>query len=100
MEKIRPCVLVELETHPSDEYDNDGGSSPSPTSSSSRDQVFLQQAETVRLGQTSGNFLRVTDLEAQTSINGKKVNRESLLLRVMTTGTRVGKIYTGKVEER
>jgi len=96
-EEIRPCVLVEFEAKHDDEQDKCGGSSPSSTA---RGQVFLQQAETVRLGQPSGNFLRVTDLEAQSGGNGKNAKREPILLRVMMTGTHVGKIYTGKVEER
>ena len=90
-EEIRPCVLVELETQTADEF----GEILGP-----RGQVFLQQAETVRLAQTSGNFTRVTDLEAQSGGNGVDTKREPILLRVMETGTHVGKIYTGKVEER
>lgn len=84
-EEVRPCVLVELEAGPR-----------------SRGQVFLQQAETVRLGRpSSGNFVRVTDLEAQSgSSDNTNHNTEPVLLRVMNTGTHVGKVYTGKVEER
>lgn len=90
-EEIRPCVLVELETQTADEVDK---------SLSPRGQVFLQQAETVRLAQPSGEFVRVTDLEAQSSGNEVDTNREPILLRMMKTGTHVGKIYSGKVEER
>ena len=91
-EEIRPCILVELETRPDDD---NIGESLGPTG-----QVFLQQAETVRLGQTSGKFVRITDLEAQGGGNTESVQRESILLRIMKTGTHVGKVYTGKVEER
>jgi len=90
-EEIRPCVLVELEAESGDDPDKQVGS---------RGQVFLQQAETVRLAQPSSGFIRVTDLDAQTNNNGMGVNKEPLLLRVMTIGTHVGKMYTGKVEER
>jgi len=91
-EEIRPCVLVELE---SQSIEEECGEYCGP-----RGQVFLQQAETVRLAQPSGDFIRVTDLEAQNGGNGADLKREPLLLRVMTTGTHVGKIYTGKVVER
>jgi len=90
-EEIRPCVLVELEAQSYDEFGEDVGS---------RGQVFLQQAETVRLGQPSSEFIRVTDLEAQSGGNGMNVDTKPILLRVMKTGTHVGKVYTGKVEER
>ena len=90
-EETRPCVLVELETR--QENGLDGSVGP-------RGQVFLQQAETVRLARPSGEFVRVTDLEAQSGGNRMDVNREPILLRVMKTGTHVGKVYTGKVEER
>jgi len=90
-EEIRPCVLVELETQTDDEFGDRVGP---------RGQVFLQQAETVRLGQPSSEYIRVTDLEAQSVGNGINVDRKSILLRVMKIGTHVGKVYTGKVEER
>jgi 3-dehydroquinate synthase II len=90
-EEIRPCVLVELETQQDDEF----GDSVGP-----RGQVFLQQAETVRLAQPAGEFVRVTDLEAQSGGNGLDLIRKPILLRIMKTGTHVGKVYTGKVEER
>ena len=91
-EEIRPCVLVELDAKSTNAV---GGKGFGP-----RGQIFLQQAETVRLAQPSGDFIRVTDLEAQSGGNGVDLSREPILLRVMTTGTHVGKIYTGKVEER
>mmetsp|Transcript_13837 Transcript_13837/g.19357 ORF Transcript_13837/g.19357 Transcript_13837/m.19357 type:complete len:423 (-) Transcript_13837:2232-3500(-) len=54
-------------------------------------QIFLQQAETVRLGKEEGHFVRVTDLGIEKA--------ESALLRITGTGTHVGKAYTGKVVE-
>lgn len=87
-EEIRPCVLIELET---ESTENNLGP---------RGQVFLQQAETVRLAKPAGEFTRVTDLEAQSGGKGADTNRDSILLRIMKTGTHVGKVYTGKVEER
>jgi len=54
-QEVRPCVLVELLQSSQDDQ---------KTASA---QVFLQQAETVRLGQEGGGcFVRVTDLVAQT----------------------------------
>ncbi len=90
-EEIRPCVLVELETESIENTAKTLGP---------RGQVFLQQAETVRLAKPAGEFTRVTDLEAQSGGDGADTNRESILLRIMKTGTHVGKVYTGKVEER
>ena len=87
-EEVRPCVLVELQTTVTRNDDD----------RSQKGQVFLQQAETVRLGQEKGEFLRVTELEARPK--GEDSGASQLLLRVMGTGTHVGKAYTGKVEER
>jgi len=96
-EERRPCVLVEFETPRDDRHCTDEGSSASWVT---RGQVFLQQAETVRLGQPFGNFLQVTNLEAQNCESRTNVKTVPLLMRVMMTGTHVGKVYTGKVEER
>ena len=63
-------------------------------------QVFLQQAETVRLGQQGGSFVRVTDLQAQTKRDGNSEHVEQVLLRIKSAGTHIGKAYTGKVTER
>jgi len=78
--EVRPCVQVGLFTE----------------EGASRGQVFLQQAETVRLGQTVGDdsFLRITDLDHED--NGQS----SVLLRVVGLGTHVGKAYSGKVTEK
>ena len=83
-QEVRPCVLIELELK--DEAYSQSG------------QIFLQQAETVRLGEEGGNFLRVTDLEAQSKKDADCM--KSVLLRVTTTGTHVGKAYSGSVEEK
>jgi hypothetical protein len=74
----------------------------SPSAANNKGQVFLQQAETVRLGQEGGGFWRVTDLVAQERIDDptNDLQPKPLLLRIMTTGTHVGKTYSGKVEER
>ena len=79
-QEIRPCVLLEL----------------SHGATGLKGQVFLQQAETVRIGQKDAEFIRVTDLEAQ----AESKNAQPALLRVTSSGTHVGKVYTGKVEER
>ena len=56
--------------------------------------IFLQQAETVRLGKSDGGAVRVTDLDAS---EAKKV---PILLRVTSSGTHVGGRYAGKVDEK
>ncbi|OEU23668.1 3-dehydroquinate synthase [Fragilariopsis cylindrus CCMP1102] len=152
-QEIRPCIIVELEqTTPKevamisseiytingndDDYSGeiDRSSSSSKRQQllpSSSGQIFLQQAETVRLGQKDGNYIRATDLKVlqssssqsqsqqqQVAVNNSKSDRHTktacsanninnnsqaqvpLLLRVMTTGTHIGKIYTGTVQER
>uniref|UniRef100_A0A7S3V4H9 3-dehydroquinate synthase n=1 Tax=Chaetoceros debilis TaxID=122233 RepID=A0A7S3V4H9_9STRA len=99
-QEIRPCVLVELEAVSGDDIKVKHHSG----------QVFLQQAETVRLAQEKGSFIRVTDLESISIVGGTKFKniggkaleegRQSILLRITTAGTHVGKTYTGNVEER
>mmetsp|Transcript_8597 Transcript_8597/g.15993 ORF Transcript_8597/g.15993 Transcript_8597/m.15993 type:complete len:450 (+) Transcript_8597:61-1410(+) len=86
--EIRPCVQVGLFVPQS---------SLGREENASYGQVFLQQAETVRLGQTLGSesFLRITDLEYQENVQASDV-----LLRVTGLGTHVGKSYSGKVSER
>lgn len=85
--EVRPCVQVGLFAPQSDGREEGHA------------QIFLQQAETVRLGQAEGvdSYIRVTDLEdgghdAQSS--------EKVLLRVVGFGTHVGRAYSGKVTER
>ena len=73
--EVRPCLIVGLETP-------DGAVS----------QLFLQQAETVRLGNTEGAFIRVTDLTSE--------QKATLLLRSTSAGTHIGQAYTGKVIEK
>jgi len=92
-EEVRPCVLIELEAQLEDK---------SSKGSRFTGQVFLQQAETVRLGQLSENCsgIRVTDMEAQSGNIGVGLKRGQVLLRCMKIGTHVGKMYHGKVEER
>jgi 3-dehydroquinate synthase II len=92
-QEIRPCVLVELIV---ELEESSSSSSSSALPQHQTGQIFLQQAETVRLGQEDGVFIRVTDLEAQR----EKDTTVPLLLRVANTGTHIGKAYTGKVEER
>ena len=56
--------------------------------------MFLQQAETVRLGQRVGDpvSVSVTDLDIEAA--------DDVLIRCVTSGTHIGKAYSGKVEER
>lgn len=86
--EVRPCVQVELVAP--------GPSTPAGRGAS-RGQVFLQQAETVRLGRSMGDdsFIRITDLECKEDVQPSEV-----LLRVTGMGTHVGKAYSGKVNER
>jgi 3-dehydroquinate synthase II len=91
-QEVRPCVLVELESSSKKK-----SSSTTTSTNTLKGQVFLQQAETVRLGQEDGGFVRVTELEAQAR---KESETKQIWLRVMTTGTHIGTAYAGKVEER
>ena len=102
-QEVRPCVLVELQ---SSMLLDDGESSQSQQQRILTGQIFLQQAETVRLGQKDGNCIRVTDLAARR--NDKVPRGESnndlvvtgMLLRTTTSGTHIGNAYSGEVEER
>lgn len=83
-EEIRPCVLIKIET-----ADGHEG------------QLFLQPAETFRLGQMGGIFLLASDLESQSSITSHQdLTKYPLLVRTTLAGTHLGKAYTGFVKER
>jgi len=75
--EVRPCLMVNLA--------NDNGD---------KSQVFLQQAETVRLGQGGESFIRVTELSSNPE------ESVPILLRCSVSGTHIGKAYTGKVVEK
>jgi len=105
-EEVRPCVIVELTTTQdataTQEDIHHGGHTEKVG------QVFLQQAETVRLGSNSSSntdkFVRVTDLKPSTDVNVRgirtsKDNSRTVLLRVSRVGTHVGQAYTGSVNE-
>ena len=85
--EVRPCILVGLEPQ------NQQTQNARATSEAGGGHIFLQQAETVRLGRPDGGSMKVTDLEIAST---KKV---PILLRVASTGTHVGGRYTGKVDE-
>ena len=91
--EIRPCIQVGLfpPTAPIIMHDENDGE----TNVNIYGQVFLQQAETVRLGQRRGDdsFVRVTELENASPTT-------ELLLRVVESGTHAGKAYSGKVVEK
>eukprot|EP00521_Asterionellopsis_glacialis_P016002 CAMPEP_0195308080 /NCGR_PEP_ID=MMETSP0707-20130614/38043_1 /TAXON_ID=33640 /ORGANISM="Asterionellopsis glacialis, Strain CCMP134" /LENGTH=421 /DNA_ID=CAMNT_0040372339 /DNA_START=297 /DNA_END=1562 /DNA_ORIENTATION=+ len=90
--EVRPCVIVGLKaTTTTTAKDNDDDDDHDDVEPIADGQIFVQQAETVRLGKEEGQFVRVTDL----GIN----QAESALLRITGTGTHVGKAYTGKVVE-
>ena len=84
-EEVRPCIQIELSVD---------------TGSVEKGQVFVQQAETVRLGKRRGEaaFVRVTDLESVA--DDAVAVEEEILLRVTELGTHVGKAYSGNVQEK
>lgn len=88
--EVRPCVLVVLEQENATSSREAAAIAPE-----SGGHIFLQQAETVRLGQPNGGAIKVTDLDVSTTT--KKV---PILLRVTSTGTHAGGRYAGKVDER
>ncbi|CAJ1949803.1 unnamed protein product [Cylindrotheca closterium] len=77
-QEVRPCVLIRLETP-----------------ANQQGQIFLQQAETVRLGHERGKFLRASDLDHEAIDNNKPI-----LLRTLAAGTHIGIAFEGSVEER
>lgn len=89
-QEVRPCVLVALQQQ------NETGKAWATAVG----QIFLQQAETVRLGQQGGSFVRVTELQSQIKGNGNSKDTEPVLLRIQSAGTHIGKAYTGQVTER
>jgi len=95
--EVRPCVMVGLRVVVEEEEGVGGGGGGDG-------QIFLQQAETVRLGQRDGGFVRVTDLQTQKDSddddNVSKMIDHNVLLRTVGTGTHIGKAYSGKVLER
>jgi len=115
-EELRPCLIIDVSSSPPNESHAQSQSQPqqeetmntgSRSSSSSSGQLFVQQAETVRFGQPDGNYTRVTDLQVprrntrkQQDNNNNNNTTETLLLRITTAGTHIGKIYSGKVQER
>ena len=64
-------------------------------------QVFLQMAETVRLGREGGGDVRVTDLPVAGAVWDNDTHPgERVLLRVSGKGTHLGRTYGGKVVEK
>jgi len=61
-------------------------------------QVFLQQVETVRLGQPGGQVLPVTAIEMAGPQDTHK--QHSILLRISDIGTHMGRPAPGSVMER
>ena len=78
--EVRPCIQLQLMVNT---IDNDDFYA----------QLFVQQAETVRLGQANGKYKRVTDVSSSKE-------EDDILIRLTDSGTHVGKSYTGKVVER
>ena len=91
--EVRPCVLVGLKEHLSDDIaDSESKTKPA------EGQIFLQQAETVRLGNKDGDYVRVTDVEIASFDETAK--HSTILLRTTSSGTHVGGRYEGKVTEK
>ena len=94
-EEVSPCVVVELES-----------SSEPPAEDiipqvEGFAQVFLQEAETVRLGQEKGGSVRVTDLDVgEPDQSIETITKQPVLLRIMSKGTNVGKVCDGTIIER
>lgn len=114
--EARPCVLVSLEGLYNEGDDATDDSAPVPQQKMAG-QVFLQQAETVRLGKLGGAHVRITDLkgtpvqpssdkqnngvqEGTVDKDEDQPRREEILLRLVDKGTHVGRAYSGSVEER
>ena len=96
----RPCLVLSLlqNNNNKNEQDNDGPTNSAtkttrPTAAAEA-QIFLQQAETVRLGRPGGEAIRVTDLPSDSSTT------TTVWLRVTSAGTHIGKSYRGQVEEK
>lgn len=98
--EVRPCVQVSLTT-----------ANMAPNGNMQDAQVFLQQSETVRLGQKNANesddnhaFVRVKELKPFSSntndADGGPMEKDPVLLRIATQGTHIGQAYSGKVVER
>ena len=93
-QEVRPCVIVEMETSLETVLDDTNEDTLRKTEIQKfSGQIFLQQAETVRLGLENGSYLRVTDLQPNDP-------KQGILLHVKSAGTHVGKTYTGSVKER
>lgn len=95
--EVRPCVRVDLSCR------LEGGEGEDGDVLAVEGQIFLQQAETVRLGRSGGGHLRVTDLSPTTREGASETfdgDGEEILLRIDGSGTHIGKSYSGKVIER
>lgn len=101
--EVRPCVLVKLagmnlnmennENQMNQSSDLDGNATPERPLG----QLFLQQVETVRLGQPGGRCIPVTGLEIATAKEIQK--QQSVLLRISDQGTHMGRPSPGSVRE-
>jgi len=112
--EVRPCVMVGLRVVGNggcggEKEEEEGGESNNHLETDVDDdvvgQIFLQQAETVRLGQSEGSYVRVTSLStldttAQETDSRKAIQGDDVLLRIVGTGTHIGRAYSGKVLER
>jgi len=96
-EEVRPCIQIELAVDFGTEQECAGAE---PRNAITRGQIFVQQAETVRMGKRRGEatFVRATDLEIGTENDAAA--RIEILVRVTALGTHVGKTYSGKVQEK
>jgi len=116
--EVRPCVMVGLvvvgggmngcgvgEGEEEEEEKKPNNRWESDAKDDVVGQIFLQQAETVRLGQSEGSYVRVTslltlDTNEQENDSRKAIQGDTVLLRIVGTGTHIGRAYSGKVLER
>ena len=96
--EVRPCVLVKLAGMNINMNQMNQGDDPNDTPPERPlGQVFLQQVETVRLGQPGGMCIPVTGLDVAAP---EEVQRQqSVLLRISDHGTHMGRPAPGSVRE-
>eukprot|EP00555_Chaetoceros_dichaeta_P008936 CAMPEP_0198272664 /NCGR_PEP_ID=MMETSP1447-20131203/54052_1 /TAXON_ID=420782 /ORGANISM="Chaetoceros dichaeta, Strain CCMP1751" /LENGTH=426 /DNA_ID=CAMNT_0043965981 /DNA_START=106 /DNA_END=1386 /DNA_ORIENTATION=- len=89
--EVQPCIMVDLKvagksctSHEGDEYLNNRGSDDG---GNIMGQIFLQDTETVRLGQSKGSYVRVTNLHIPVALpdnsSRKTITGDDILLRII-----------------
>jgi len=96
--EVRPCILVKLAGMNMKDQNSMVSRQDSAMPAPILGQVFLQQVETVRLGQPGGQVLPVTAIEMAGPQDTHK--QHSILLRISDIGTHMGRPAPGSVMER